>query len=89
MYIHIHAYVHVNMIIQAAQQLLQETLESFNEDLAQQLLTAILPASGHSVVVAMRPKGGKVGSVETIFWGIPGGNTRVKAKNFKRDSERN
>lgn len=38
----------------------KETLGSFNEDLAQQLLIAILPATGHSVVVAMRPKGGKV-----------------------------
>eukprot|EP00435_Cladocopium_sp_Y103_P030315 s433_g7.t1 len=38
----------------------KETLGSFNEELAQQLLVAILPATGHSVVVAMRPKGGKV-----------------------------
>ena len=48
------------LIIQSGERIRQETLESFNEDLAQQLLIAILPATGHSVVVAMRPKGGKV-----------------------------
>ena len=37
----------------------QEMLDSFDTSQAQKLLKTTLPETGHSVVVAMRPKGGK------------------------------
>lgn len=40
----------------------KEMLDSFDASQAQKLLKTTLPETGHSVVVAMRPKGGKVQS---------------------------
>lgn len=45
-------------------------LDSFDASQAQKLLKTTLPETGHSVVVAMRPKGGKASG----WWGVMGGD---------------